>query len=116
MVAAGNLDSGHAKALLSLPDAPSQIRLAEKVVREFLSVRETEEMVRRIVSGSVPTERTPPARDPNVASAEERLTRSLGTRVRIVAAKKKGTGKIEIDYYSEDELDRLFSLLVARSH
>ena len=54
--------------------------------------------------------------DPNVVAAEERLTNALGTKVRIVRGKKKGSGKIEIDYFSEDELDRLFSLLVTRSH
>ena len=82
----------------------------------MLSVRETEELVRRVLAGGKPGPRGPVARDPNVLSAEDRLTRSLGTRVRLVSGKKKGTGKIEIDYYSDDELDRLFSLLVARSH
>jgi ParB family chromosome partitioning protein len=116
MLAAGEIDGGHARALLSLPDAATQIRAAEKVIKEVLSVRETEELVRRLLSASPPAARKAPARDPNVVSAEERLTRSLGTQVRIVALKRKGTGRIEIEYYSEDELDRLFSLLVARSH
>jgi len=116
MIADGHLDGGHAKALLSLPDAPAQIRAAEKVVAGRLSVREAEEMVRRLLSGTRREVRKPLLRDPNIQAAEERLTRSLGTRVRIVSGRKKGTGKIEIDYYSEDELDRLFSLLVTRSH
>ncbi len=116
MVGSGDLDGGHAKALLSLPDAATQIRVAEKIVAEILTVRETEELVRRLLAGSGNAPRKVLPRDPNVVSAEERLTRSLGTRVRIAAGRKKGTGKIEIDYYSEDELDRLFSLLVARSH
>jgi ParB family transcriptional regulator, chromosome partitioning protein len=117
MIASGDLDAGHAKALLSLPDATAQVRAAEKVVAGILSVRETEDLVRRLLSsGRPPAQTSPVPRDPNVVSAEERLTRSLGTRVRIVSGKKKGTGKIEIDYYSEDELDRVFSLLVTRSH
>jgi len=116
MIADGDLDGGHAKALLSLPDAATQIRAAEKMVAGKLSVREAEEMVRRLLSGSRRETRKAPARDPNVEAAEERLTRSLGTRVRISPGRKKGTGKIEIEYYSEDELDRLFSLLVTRSH
>lgn len=116
MIAAGDLDGGHAKALASLPDAASQIEVAEKVASRMLSVRETEELVRRTLTGQKPGTRGQVTRDPNVLSAEDRLTRSLGTRVRIVSGKKKGTGKIEIDYYSGDELDRLFSLLVARSH
>ena len=116
MIADGDLDGGHAKALLSLPDAAAQIRAAEKVVAGRLSVREAEEMVRRLLSGTRTEIRKPLVRDPNIQAAEERLTRSLGTRVRIASGRKKGTGKIEIDYYSEDELDRLFSLLVTRSH
>ncbi len=116
MIADGSLEGGHAKALLSLPDASAQIRAAEKVVAGDLSVREAEEMVRRLLSGARKEIRKPLARDPNIQAAEERLTRSLGTRARIVSGRKKGTGRIEIDYYSEDELDRLFSLLVARSH
>ena len=116
MIADGDLDGGHAKALLSLPDASAQIRAAEKVVAGALSVREAEEMVRRMLSGPRRGKPGASSRDPNVEAAEERLTRSLGTRVRISSGRKKGTGKIEIEYYSEDELDRLFSLLVTRSH
>ena len=116
MIADGDLDGGHAKALLSLPDATAQVRAAEKVVAGELSVREAEEMVRRMLAGPRREKPGASARDPNVEAAEERLTRSLGTRVRISSGRKKGTGKIEIEYYSEDELDRLFSLLVTRSH
>ncbi len=116
MVGSGDLDGGHAKALLALPDPAAQIRVAEKIVAEILTVRETEELVRRLLAGGGKPARRAAPRDPNVVSAEERLTRSLGTRVRIAAGRKRGTGRIEIDYYSEDELDRLFSLLVTRSH
>ncbi|HMC81643.1 MAG TPA: ParB/RepB/Spo0J family partition protein [Candidatus Polarisedimenticolia bacterium] len=115
MLADGTLDGGHARALLSLPDAAKQVEVAEKVAREFLSVRETENLVRRMLEPSGPSphrQATPP--DPNVQSAEDRLARSLGTKVRIVPSRKKGVGKIEIEYYSEEELDRLFSLLITR--
>lgn len=116
MVAAGLMDGGHARTLLSLKDGPTQIRAAEKVVNEMLSVRETEDLVKRLLEDAPAPPKSPLLRDPNVQAAEERLTRSLGTKVRISSGRKKGTGKIEIDYYSEDELDRLFSLLSARSH
>ena len=112
----GVLNGGHARALLALPDDSRQIEAAEKVVAELLTVREAEELVRKLTSHARPTPRTPVPRDPNVEAAEERLTRTLGTKVRIVEGKKKGTGKIEIDYYTEDELDRLFSLMVTRGH
>jgi ParB family chromosome partitioning protein len=117
MISDGLIDGGHARAILALPDERQQIEAAEKVVSGLLTVRETEELVRSRTkprpegSGSAPA-----PRDPNVIAAEERLTKSLGSRVRVISSKKKGAGKTGIDYYSEDELDRLFSLLVARSH
>ena len=116
MISDGLLDGGHARALLGLTDADKQIEAAEKVASGLLTVRETEEMVRKIGVRKAPTSRAPAISDPNVEAAEERLTKSLGTKVRIVRGKKQGSGKIEIDYFSEDELDRLFSLLVTRSH
>jgi ParB family chromosome partitioning protein len=117
MIEEGTLDCGHARAILSLPDPATQTSVAERVARELLTVRETEELVRRLLTGPARKPAKPPRPvDPNVRSAEERLTKSLGTKVRILPGPKKGTGRIEIDYYSEDELDRLFSLLVTRSH
>ena len=117
MISDGLIDGGHARALLSLNDEKQQIEAAEKVVNGLLTVRETEELVRSRTKPGLHSPTSPPApRDPNVIAAEERLTKSLGSRVRLVSGKKKGTGRIEIDYYSEDDLDRLFSLLVARSH
>ena len=115
MISDGVLNGGHARALLSISDEAEQIQAAESVAHDLLSVRDTEKLVRRQHSKLRPV---PGAalRDPNVEAAEERLTKSLGTKVRIVSGKKKGMGRIEIDYFSEEELDRLFSLLVTRSH
>ena len=117
MISDGLIDGGHARAILALPDEKQQIEAAERVMNGLLTVRETEDLVRsQTRPRSERSSAAPMPRDPNVIAAEERLTKSLGSRVRLVSGKKKGTGKIEIDYYSEDELDRLFSLLVARSH
>jgi ParB family transcriptional regulator, chromosome partitioning protein len=106
-VAAGTLTMGHARALLTLPDEATQRRVARDVVSKRLSVRETEALVKRATSP------TPPARtqvaDPNTRAAEEQLKRVLGTRVRI--ARKGRGGRIEIDFASEDELQRLFESL-----
>lgn len=115
MLAEGTLDGGHARALLSLPDPVKQVAIAERVARELLTVRETEGLVRRMLEPPIPApNRRAPPPDPNVQSAEDRLARSLGTKVRIIPRRKKGVGKIEIEYYSEEELDRLFSLLNTR--
>ena len=116
MVSDGLLDGGHARALLGLTDPAKQLEAAERVVSGLLTVRETEELVRKPELQKPVALQTAAVPDPNVVAAEERLTKALGTKVRIVRGKKKGSGKIEIDYFSEDELDRLFSLLVTRSH
>lgn len=114
LVADGKLDAGHAKAILSLSRSEQQVSVAQQVVKDSLSVRETEELVRGLQgpSGKKLKPVPPRKRDPNVEAAEERLCRSLATKVRIREGKKKGTGRIEIDYFTEDELDRLFSRLV----
>jgi ParB family chromosome partitioning protein len=116
MVSEGLIDGGHARALLALSDPTQQIEAAEKIVSGLLTVRETEELVRSLGTKKETPPRAIPRKDPNVEAAEERLTRALGTKARIVHGRKKGSGKIEIDFFSEDELDRLFSLLVTRSH
>jgi ParB family chromosome partitioning protein len=107
-VALGTLSMGHARALLGIENKAALERAAREVVARGLSVRETETLVKRLVEGppAPAGKRTP---DVHVRAAEERLRVALGTRVRIV--KKKGKGRIEIDFTSEDELQRLYELL-----
>jgi ParB family chromosome partitioning protein len=111
-VAAGSLSMGHARALLSLPDEAQQRRIGRDVIARELSVRETEAMVRHQLSPVAPVEKAAVARtDPNTLAAEERLRFALGSRVRIVRRGKRG--RIEIDFSSEEELQRLFEQLTA---
>ncbi|MEO7191751.1 MAG: ParB/RepB/Spo0J family partition protein [Vicinamibacterales bacterium] len=108
-VASSSISMGHARALLSLPDEAAQRRVAREVVSKGLSVRDTEALVRREVTPpATPPERAP---DPNVKAAEERLKLALGTRVRIVRSGARG--RFEIDFTGEQELQRLFDLLVS---
>ncbi|HET7216471.1 MAG TPA: ParB/RepB/Spo0J family partition protein [Vicinamibacterales bacterium] len=109
-VSAGSLAMGHARALLSLPDEATQLRVGREVVARQLSVRETEVLVRKAVEA--PKERAEPVKDVHTRAAEDKLRFALGTRVRIVR-KRKG-GKIEIDFGSEDELQRLYEQLSER--
>jgi ParB family chromosome partitioning protein len=112
----GSLSLGHAKAIMAISDAATQIKVAEEAVLGLLSVRETEERVAQIQKdaggrkGGRSATRTA-AVDPNVAAAQDRLTRALQTRVRI--REREGKGRIEIHFHSGDELDRLFELLLA---
>jgi ParB family chromosome partitioning protein len=109
-VGAGALSMGHARAILGLPDEASQLRASREAVSKNLSVREIEAFVKRAVQ---PAADTPAAeKDVHTRAAEERLRFSLGTRVRIVR-KRKG-GRIEIDYTSEAELQRLFETLTEK--
>jgi ParB family chromosome partitioning protein len=98
---------GHARALLGLPDDEMQLRVSRDVIGRNLSVRETEALVKKATQP--PPEKTPVEKDVHTRAAEERLRFALGTRVRI-ERKRKG-GQIEIDFGSEDELQRLFEVL-----
>lgn len=111
LIAEGQLSTGHARALVSLEDADLQRRIAELVVAKGLSVRETEQQVKRLIAGETPPiPKEPTPRDPNVKAAELKLQSTLGTKVRI-NHKAKG-GRIEIEYYTAEDLDRLYSLLM----
>ncbi len=109
-VGSGALSMGHARAILGLPDEASQLRASREIVSKSLSVRETEALVKR--ASIKPVEQPGADKDVHTRAAEDRLRFSLGTRVRIIR-KRKG-GKIEIDYTSEAELQRIFELLTEK--
>lgn len=108
-VAAGTLTMGHARALLGLSDADAQRRAARGVVDGGLSVRETEALVKKLASPSPPPSGKTAPVDVHTRAAQDRLRAALGTRVRIVRKGRKG--RIEIDFGSEEELQRLFEHL-----
>jgi ParB family transcriptional regulator, chromosome partitioning protein len=109
-VAAGTIAMGHARAILGLPDEAAQLRLGREVVARQLSVRETEVLVKKSLQPA--PERIEPQKDVHTRAAEERLRFTLGTQVRIV--RKKNGGKIEIDFGSEDELQRIYEQLTEK--
>lgn len=109
MVHEGKLSAGHAKALLSFSPGADLPDLARRAVEEGWSVRELERLGKRPRSKPRP----PTLPDPNIQSLEEHLQRCLGTRVRL--RYRKGKGKIEIEYFSDDDLQRLLTTLGIRS-
>lgn len=109
-LASATLSMGHARALLALPDEAGQRRVAREVVARGLSVRDTEAMVRRESNPPVPAE--PAKQDPNTRAAEDQLKLALGTRSRII--RRGRGGRIEIEFTSEGELQRLFELLTGQ--
>jgi ParB family chromosome partitioning protein len=107
----GVLTMGHARALLGLLDASAQEPTAQIIVNKGLNVRQAEELVRRQNEPPRPPG-PPPRRDPNVVAAEQGLSRQLGTKVRIVGG-MKGKGRLVIEFYSAEELDRIYERLMA---
>lgn len=108
------LSQGHARALLPIEDIDMQFELAEKIIDEQLSVRQTEEMVKKLLEQKKDEqknkiEETDPIKRQLYLDISKQLNQILGTKVNIKDNKNKG--KIEIEYYSEEELDRLFCLL-----
>jgi ParB family transcriptional regulator, chromosome partitioning protein len=112
LVASGTLSMGHAKALLSLHAPDDQTTLAEVIVTKGFSVRQAELQAQIILGDKEKPQRTLPLVDPNVKAAVEELERVLGTRVKIVAGNGE-RGRIEIEYYSQAELDRLYGMLTS---
>lgn len=109
LVNEGSLSMGHARALLSIEGKANQVEAARKVIHKGLSVRETETLAAKEGAGTR-KKTTHRKKDPQIESLQEKLIRSLGTKVRIHHKGKKG--KIEIEYYSLDELDRLLDILM----
>ena len=111
LVAEHRLSMGHARAILGLPTEALQRQVAEKTSSQGLSVRQVERLIQRMTETREPKQVEEVADDPNVKAAIAELERVLGTRVRIVE-KAENRGRIEIEYYSPDDLDRIYSLIV----
>lgn len=111
MVAASQLTTGHAKVLLSLKTEPQQRKTAEEIIRKGLSVRATEKLASQILKPPPPPKPEPEAGDVSLAieAVEQRLMQHLSTNVSIHHSEKKG--RIEIDYYGVEDLNRLLSLM-----
>lgn len=108
MVSGGELSMGHAKALLSLSGEHAILKLANSIVKKGLSVREAERSVFR-KKGAAAQTKIPTAKDHKVMFFEEEMQRILGTKVTIKHGKKRGV--VQIDYYSLDDLERIYNLL-----
>ncbi len=108
MVANGEVSAGHARALVGLESAERQNELARLIVKRGLSVRQIESMVVS-AQGGRKAPRTTRQMDPNTRAAALEMERALGTRVKIAGSEKRG--RIEISYFSGEDLQRLYELL-----
>ena len=110
---AGNLPAGQARALLGLHTEPLIISACREVIAKGLSTRETEKMVRVLLIGRK-RRRPLPLVDPDLKSVVENLQRSLGTRVRLLPKARSTKGKIEIEYYTLADLERIIQVISTR--
>lgn len=112
MLLEGRISRGHAIALLGMKNADEQAKLCHRIVLQGLSVRETEVLVKRALTPE-PAKKSVPVKLPEFVVIEERLQRFFGTRVNI--RKRRAGGRIEVDYYSDDDLERILDLLRAET-
>ena len=114
LLAGQRLSMGHARAILGLSTAEQQIEIADKAAAQGMSVRQVEGLVQEITAergGKGRRQKENPKPDPNVQAAMDEMARVLGTRVKIVELSDRH-GRIEIEYYSQEELDRLYEQIM----
>jgi ParB family transcriptional regulator, chromosome partitioning protein len=108
-VSRGTLSMGHARALLAVEDDQMKIKVAQEVIRKDLSVRQIEELIKEMTQRVSRETKEKPKKDVFLAQFEERLRDAFGTSVQIKKGKSKG--KIEIDFYTNDDLERIMDLI-----
>jgi ParB family transcriptional regulator, chromosome partitioning protein len=112
LVAERRLSMGHARAILGIVNPDVQLQVAEKAAAQGFSVRQVERLVKKINEPREPSDT--PLQDPNIKAAVAELEATLGTRVRIVE-KSDERGRIEIEYYSQGELQRIYEWIMSTS-
>jgi len=118
LVEDGRLSTGHARTVLGLPHVDQQRRVARHVLEKGLSVRATEALVKKHLDETPGSTRrsTSHTTDPNIRSAENKLRRAFGTQVRILQGLPNGPGRIEIAFFNDMDLDRIYSVLTRHQH
>ncbi|MFA6078435.1 MAG: ParB/RepB/Spo0J family partition protein [Candidatus Omnitrophota bacterium] len=109
-IAKNTITAGHAKALLSLTEESTQLRICSMIIEKEMSVRETENLINRKMGAG--RKRAENKKDPEIADLESRIQQALGTRVKISHGKKRG--KIQIEYYSDNDLNRISDILLSK--
>lgn len=109
MITDGKISGGHGRALLRVDDNNLQREVAERIIKEELTVRESEKLITIISNKKKKQKEKKENRDSNLIFLEDSLKEVFGTKVSIIAGKKKG--KIEIEYYNENDLERIINIL-----
>ncbi len=109
LVSNGSISSGHGRALLRIEDNQKQYKMAMSIIKKKINVRQTEELVAIMISVQNEEKKVEVKKDTFVLDVEDRLKKLFGTKVNILKGKKKG--KIEIEYYGDEELERILELI-----
>jgi ParB family transcriptional regulator, chromosome partitioning protein len=116
MVETEQLSMGHARALLGVNEPEIQRRLAKEVSEKGLSVRQTERAIKRIVEGEETETVTTIREDPNFKAAEDKLRRKLSSKVHILINQKSKGGKIEIEFFDDNDLNRIYEIIMGKEN
>lgn len=113
-VAAKQISMGHARALLTLEKPSAQVAVSEQIIKDGLSVRATEQLVKRMTSEPEPPAepKKPKVVDANTRAALDEMAMRLGTKVKIVP-RSETSGRLEVEYYSKDDLQRIYEAIVS---
>ncbi|HEX8146311.1 MAG TPA: ParB/RepB/Spo0J family partition protein [Pyrinomonadaceae bacterium] len=114
MVEAEQLSMGHARALLGVDEPEIQRKMAKEVSEKGLSVRQTERAIKRIVEGEETETVTTIKEDPNFKAAEDKLRRKLSSKVHILVNQKSNGGKIEIEFFDDNDLNRIYEIIMGK--
>ena len=114
MVEGEQISMGHARALLGVDEPEIQRKLAKEVSEKGLSVRQTERAIKRIVEGEATETVTTIKEDPNFKAAEDKLRRKLSSKVHILVNQKSSGGKIEIEFFDDNDLNRIYEIIMGK--
>ena len=110
MVIDGDLSTGHARALLAISGSKEQLAVAKYIIDKNLNVRQTEEFIRN--RNKTATKKKKPVKNAIYSDMENQLREKIGTKV-TVSEKSSGKGKVEIEYYSQDDLERIYNMMMS---
>src|ERR687889_960291 len=116
MVETETISMGHARALLGVDEPEIQRKLAKEVSEKGLSVRQTERAIKRIVEGAETETVTAAKDDPNFKAAEDKLRRKLSSKVHIHVNQKSNGGKIEIEFFDNTDLNRIYEIIMGKEN
>jgi ParB family chromosome partitioning protein len=114
LISEGKLTAGHGRCLLSLPKAELQREVSERAIAGGWSVRQVEQTCARMTAGKTPKHVDEAKIDPNVKAAIQEMERKLGTRIHVKEG-ARGRGKLEIEYYSAEDLDRIYDAIMGQA-